>query len=174
MKLATGIAVLTVALASAYSAPSVAQVVDHGNGSQPTARCQGALPAFETRIRKRPLAVQNEGDGLAYVTCSFEFDAVGAVNNAATLVDTYFTNNNDTPVDISCTAVTGWQTSDNEYVAMQATLAPDGAEQGNLYWVGTDFDGGGLESGLVSISCALPPGVGINDTYVWWEEDTAI
>src|SRR5690554_342572 len=39
--------------------------------AQATAICQGALPAFETQIRKRPLALQNEGEANAFVTCSF-------------------------------------------------------------------------------------------------------
>jgi len=34
-------------------------------------RCQGALPNYEGAIRKRPLAVQNEGTGSAFVTCAF-------------------------------------------------------------------------------------------------------
>jgi hypothetical protein len=174
MKLATGIAVLTVALASAYSAPSVAQEATvHANASQPTARCQGALPVFETMIRKRPLAVQNEGSANTFVTCSFEFDAYNAVNGEALMVDAWFTNNNAEDVTLTCTAVSGWQTGDNEYVQMSTTVVANGAEQGNLFWVGEDFAAGGLETGLVSISCALPAGVGVNDTYVFWATDDA-
>lgn len=172
MKLATGIAVLTVAVAAAYAAPTSAQTAPslHSNASQPTARCQGALPVFETQIRKRPLAVQNEGSRNTFVTCSFEFDSGNAVDFAATMVDTYFTNLSDEEADVTCTAVTGWQGGENEYVSFTTPVAPEGEEQGNLFWVGDDFEGGGLETGLVSISCALPPGVGVNDTYVYWDE----
>src|SRR5690606_32531403 len=65
MKLATTIAGLTLAIAAVYSTPTAAQF--HGNASQPVARCQGALPVFETQIRKRPLAIQNEGSASTFV-----------------------------------------------------------------------------------------------------------
>jgi hypothetical protein len=171
MKLATTIAGLTLAVAAAYSTPATAQEF-HANASQPAARCQGALPAFETAIRKRPLAVQNEGTGASFITCGFEFDALEAVNNAAVMVDTYFSNNTGAPVVVACTGVTGFAGGDNEYVAMQTTIAPNGSGEvtgGNLFWEEADFEGGGMSTGLIAISCNLPPGVGINDTYVYWE-----
>ncbi len=40
-----------------------------------TSYCQAALPAFEGAIRKRPLAVQNEGTTNAFVTCSFTMES---------------------------------------------------------------------------------------------------
>lgn len=174
MKLASGIAVLTIALASAYSAPSSAAIVEHGNASNPVARCQGALPVFETSIRKRPLAVQNEGTSDAFVTCSFEFDSVNAIGNTATLVDTYFTNTSDTEQTMTCTAVTGFEGDlefPNEYVSQTFVIEP--GEQANPYWIDTDFEDGGLASGLVSISCNVPAGVGVNDTYIWWDANDA-
>ena len=172
MKLASGIAVLTIALASAYSAPSGAAIVSHGNSSGPTARCQGALPVFETAIRKRPLAVQNEGTSAAFVTCSFEFDSVNALDNTATLVDAYFTNTSATAKTVSCTAVTGFEGDEipNEYVSLEETIAPGATSEG-IYWIDTDFPEGGLASGLVSISCNIPAGVGVNDSYIWWDAE---
>lgn len=171
MKLATGIAAVTLAMAAMYSIPANAQSL-HSNASQPTARCQGALPVFETQIRKRPLAVQNEGSAPSFITCSFEFD-VGESMAGAELVDTYFTNNTGADVALTCTGVTGWQGGANEYVAFTVDLLANGAEQGNPYWLADDFAGGGMASGLISISCQLPPGVGINDTYVYRISDDA-
>ena len=179
MKLATGFAAATIAMAAMYSIPANAQSV-HVNASQPTARCQGALPAFETQIRKRPLAVQNEGTATSFVTCSFEFDAGESVSGAE-LLDTYFTNLSGVEKTVNCTAVTGFSTGVNEYVSL-STVVPvptpdddDLDDTGNPYWFAEDFLGGGMASGLISISCNLPTGVGVNDTYVYWiTEDEAV
>ena len=168
MKLATTIAGLTLAVAAAYSIPATAQTI-HANVSQPTARCQGALPAFETAIRKRPLAVQNEGTIASFVTCSFEFDAYEALDSSALMLDTYFVNNTDADVTVACTAVTGWAGGDNEYVAQSVTIPAGGTfEDGNLFWFAEDFAEGGMGTGLVSISCRLPQGAGVADTYIYW------
>ena len=169
MKLVTGLAVLTVAVASAYSLPSSAAIEQHGNASNPAARCQGALPAFETAIRKRPLAITNEGTSAAFVTCGFEYDAVDAEGNAPVLLDTYFSNTTAAELSVTCTAVSGFETGDNEFVSQTVAIAP--GTQGNLFWEDADFPVDGLASGLVSISCNLPAGAAVNDTYIWWLAD---
>lgn len=172
MKLVTGLAVLTVAVASAYSLPSSAALELHGNGSNPAARCQGALPVFETAIRKRPLAIVNEGTSNSFVSCGFEYDVVDAEDNAPDLLDTYFSNRSAAPITVSCTAVTGFDTGINEFVSLTTDTIAPGA-QGNLFWEAADFPNDGLLSGLISISCDLPAGAAINDTYIWWLADDA-
>lgn len=168
MKLATGIAALSLAVASIYSAPSFAVAENKGSVSNPAARCQGALPAFETAIRKRPLAVQNEGTSNAFITCSFEGDTYDATSVVG--IDTYFTNNTAAAVTLSCTGVSGYQGGTNSFVSMSVSIPANGS--GNPFWVAQDFESG-LAEGLISISCSLPPGVGINDTYLLWTEDDA-
>lgn len=172
MKLATTIAGLTLAVAAVYSVPAAAQEF-HVNASQPAARCQGSLPVFETQIRKRPLAVQNEGTSSTFITCAFEMDAGEAtINESAILLDTYFTNHSGAPAEVTCTAVTGYAGGDNEYVSFSTVVPTEIVEpdDGNLYWEDADFEGGGMETSLIAISCSLPAGVGINDTYIWWDE----
>ncbi|MGY1457511.1 MULTISPECIES: hypothetical protein [unclassified Luteimonas] len=170
MKLATTIAGLTLAVAAAYSIPATAQEY-HANSSQPAARCQSALPVFDTLIRKRPLAVQNEGDAATFITCAFAFDGAAALNNSAILLDTYFSNFSGADAEVSCTAVTGYAGGENEYVSFSVVVPNESAdpEEGNLFWYDTDFEAGGMEYSLIAISCNLPAGVGINDTYIWWE-----
>lgn len=168
MKIATTFAGLALAVA-AYSAPAVAQETIHANASQPAARCQGALPNFETGLRKRPLAVQNVGSAAMFVTCGFEFDAGAAVGNTPLLVDTYFTNTTDADATVTCTAVAGWEGGDTESINLEITIpAGGGGDDGNIWVSDTDFETGAMASGLVAFSCRLPGGVGINDTYVYW------
>lgn len=171
MKLATGFALLTIAVASAYSISANAVETDHANASGPAARCQSALPVFDGVIRKRPLAVQNEGTTNSFITCSFEVDAGNAIGNAPVLLDTYFASTAG-PISVTCTAVSGFNTGTNEFVSQTIEIDPADPDnpQGNGFWTDTDFDAG-LGSGLVSISCNIPPGVGINDTYIFWVAD---
>lgn len=168
MKLATMIGGLTLAIAAAYSTPTVAQEL-HANAAQPAARCQGALPNFEVGLRKRPLAVQNVGTTAMFVTCGFDFDSLEAIDNSALLVDAYFTNTTDAPATVNCTAVAGFEGGVTENVNLSIEIpANAGGEDGNLFVYADDFEGGGMASGLVALSCRLPGGVGINDTYVYW------
>lgn len=169
MKLAPIFAGLTLAVAAVYSMPAVAQTV-HANSSAPAARCQASLPMSELAIRKRPLTIQNDSTTQsAWITCGFEFDAGTAIGNSALLMDAYFTNYSDTEATVTCSGVTGYEGGDNEYVAFSADIpAGSGGEDGNLFWYADDFEGGGMATGMVMINCLLPPGVGINDTYVYW------
>lgn len=180
MKLATTFAGLTLAIASAYSAPAVSQTV-YGAPSAPTARCQASVAMSELAIRKRPLAMQNnsETDG-AWVTCAFpvSLNVSEEVAGSPVLVDAYFWNYSTTEKTVTCSGVTGWEGGENEYVGLSVDIPAnsggmedaneDGMDDGNLFWYDTDFEGGGMSTGLVMMNCYLPPGTGVNDTYVYW------
>jgi len=164
MKLATTIAGLTLAIGAVYSTPATAEVI-YSHASQPAARCQGALPAFETAIRKRPLAVQNEGTAASFVTCGFETEIYQSLTGGPIAVDIYFTNNTQQDQTVTCTAVTGWAGGENEFVAYEAVMAPGG--DGSIFVIDEDFANDGMATGLVALSCRLPAGTGINDSYVY-------
>jgi hypothetical protein len=132
-----------------------------------TSHCQTALPVFDGNVRKRPLAVQNEGDGDVFVTCSF-------TGQATTLAQVHvFLSNADTSqqIPVSCTAVTGHRRQANEYVT-KATVVQ--GYLGQLVWGNEDFEGtpsGIPGSGLFSVTCKLPPGIGIGNATVLLFED---
>ncbi len=172
MKLATSLAVLVVSVAGAYASSASAQTATNlsSTAANATAHCQGALPAFETAIRKRPLGVQNEGTANAFVTCSFEADAFAAEDGILSL-DTYFTNTSAAAVNLTCTAVSGFEGGTNEFVSKTTPIAAGG--QGNPFWDAGEFTNG-LFEGLISISCAVPVGVAVNDSYVTWTEAPAV
>jgi hypothetical protein len=142
--------------------------------SNPVGLCQGALPAFETAIRKRPLAVQNEGTTTAFVTCSFtsQGDWYSSADNPRA-VSVVFTNASSKQVQISCTGVSGGTAVPlREYVVKTMTLAASGSR--SMSWNYNDFATRGerptFPSGLFSISCGLAPGVAINEAIVgFWE-----
>lgn len=141
--------------------------------SNPAGLCQGALPAFETAIRKRPLAVQNEGASNAFVTCSFTSQggtSASATNPTSVLV--YFNTISGTDTQINCTGVTGYVSGTNEFV-VKATTAPASGQQTSMLWNAADFAGAPetFPSGMFSISCNLPPGAAINDSRVSFSEE---
>jgi hypothetical protein len=130
------------------------------------ANCQGALPNFEGSIRKRPLGVQNEGTAASFVTCSFvnqyDSDAQGEID----YFDAYFINMGSAAATVTCTGVAGFETGvDNAYISKSITVAPNATVHTLMHFDATD-NGGESYYPLVSLSCRIPPGVGINDTYV--------
>ena len=165
--LAATLAVAAVAtLSTAANAARIEREV--GMLGNATTNCQGALPAFEGAIRKRPLAVQNEGTTNAFVTCSFttEYDDESPTLRVASYFGAYFINSSTTAKQVTCSGVAGYQTgASNTYVSKTITVAANGTAQAQLFFTPADNAGNGYHP-LVSISCNLLPGVGINDTYV--------
>lgn len=143
--------------------------------TNPTGICQGALPAFETAIRKRPLAVQNEGTQTAFVTCSFTSQGTfGASATNPTRVELYLNSTSGAATPISCTGVTGYASSTTSQYVIKNASAPANGGQTAVAWTAADFTPAGgttFPSGLFSVSCSLPPGAAINDGYVIFAEE---
>jgi hypothetical protein len=125
--------------------------------------CQPALPVFDGLIRKRPLAVQNEGDADAFVTCAYTSDTQSSGNpgNASFVVS--FINNGPENQTVSCTAVVGSTASSATYLPkVSPMILANAAAITVTSWNSTDNGGDTFGPHLpVSLSCNLPPGVGI-------------
>ena len=164
--IATSIATAIVALSSLAPASATGRYT----AANASGRCQAALPAFEGAIRKRPLALQNEGTSSAFVTCSFVAEGSNYTIPASFTI--WAANSGTAAATLSCTAVVGYNTGDVSYVAKTVTLQPTGV-QGQIFWGPTEYPDG-LETGApISLSCNLPVGVGINDTYFSYEDGYA-
>jgi len=135
--------------------------------------CQGALPSFDTAIRKRPLAVQNESASTVFVTCAFlSQGALGASTNNPTQVTLWFNTNSGADTVINCTGVSGFHTSPNQFI-VKAITAPASGARTVAFWNAADFDGApaNFPSGAFSVSCSLPAGAAIDDVRVSYEEE---
>lgn len=132
-----------------------------------TSYCQTSLPVFDGQIRKRPLAVQNEGTSNAFVTCSFTRHWN---SNAATGIQMFAQNNTSAAQSLTCTMVTGFSTGANQFVPKTVSL-PAGGAQVSMSWLPADFSGGIFPDTQYSLSCNLLPGEGLNDSYVDFVED---
>ena len=125
-------------------------------GTGAVGNCQAALPAYEGQIRKRPLALANEGDAAAFVTCAFATEEVSLnVQDFRTEVR----NLSGEPATITCTAVIGEDAEAADYVVKSVELGP--LESGVLSWNGADV-GGLFQTDSVALSCRLPPLTALN------------
>ncbi|MEO6251592.1 MAG: hypothetical protein ABIO59_13075 [Luteimonas sp.] len=183
MKIFSSVAAVVVASAF-FSGAANATVEDTQDQANAVANCQGALPSFEGQLRKRPLGVINEGTSDAYVTCAF--NTLRDQNDSTlgnTIVNFYggfFINGNSTDKTVNCTGVVGYEngTPDSTliYVTKSVTVkanraAPD-PQFGYIFFDPSDSNlAPGTYYQLVQMSCQLPAGVGINDTYVGFRMD---
>ena len=160
------IAAFAITLLAAPFAHAEPQTISHA-----TANCQTALPVFDGNVRKRPVAVQNEGTSIAFVTCSFPSPEGRQPGSASvtTAVWQYFVNNGANPVTVNCTGVaTNNSVQLAEYVPKSIVVTPGAGEQA-LIWQAFDFAGAPAvfpNQGAFSISCSLPPGAGVGTSYV--------
>jgi len=171
MKCNFGLTLLVLSIAGVYAAPAHAVVEFHEAGANASSLCQGALPAFETNVRKRPLAVQNEGVASAYVTCSFstqyDFDNQAKIS----YFGVFLVNLTGSTKNVTCTGVAGYASSStNVYIGKNVNIAPN--SEGEIFFDPTD-NGDLLYDAMVNVSCNIPVGVGIADTHVGFEEDDA-
>lgn len=125
-------------------------------GTGPAGNCQSALPVYEAQVRKRPLALVNEGEAPAFVTCALSGEEVSLnVQSFGTRIS----NGSDVAVNVTCTAVVGDEVASASYIPKTISLAPGTA--GNLTWTGADV-GGLLTSKSIALSCTLPPMTALN------------
>lgn len=176
MKLVTSLAAVCVVAAAATAGQAYAAIEDNQSAANAAARCNGALPSFEGSLRKRPLAVINEGTSTAFVTCAFEIDDEQAVNGAD-YYGAYFINKGTVAATVTCTGVSGIETgAGGATVVMKsksAIVPPNGTTQAPLFFDSVSDYGGAAIYPLTAISCQLPPGVGVNDTYVGYQTNDA-
>lgn len=161
MKLLIATVLCTAALASGTASAVDVERTQYFNAP---AHCQGALPNFEGALRKRPLALQNEGTSNAFVTCVIP-------NQGRVLaVEVYASSHNGTAGTIECTMVSGWKGGTNHYLPQSTVTPADGTWTG-FVWEGADFPGAPVfMPGYIGLSCNLPAGTGLNDFWVYYVE----
>ncbi len=158
---------LVAALAGMALSPQAAAVtVTRDYFSHGTASCQSALPVFDGNIRKRPLAVANEGTANAFVTCDS-----ASINNAATgfsAIAVYLRNRAGVEgVTVSCTLVNGVFTGGSNFTKTSTAITVSGVTA--IAWDTTDNAGNNFVA--PAVSCALPPGVDISAYETIYPED---
>lgn len=162
--------VLMIALSSAISCPAWAGVAEgqSTNLFNAGATCLPALPRYDSDVRKRPLAVVNEGSAPTFVTCNYTvdeeaYDAKGGVERFEVTAK----NQNTVANTVTCTAVIGIDDGNARYIVKSATLQP--GQRTKIEWRAPDY---GLDNGWegpVNMSCLLPVLTGLNEGRVHWD-----
>jgi len=176
MKVATGVASLVLASGLVFGGQAFAALEDSEIAANAAARCQGALPNYEGNLRKRPLGVINEGTAPAFATCAFEIDNLQkepvGVDSGVDYFGVFLSNFGTTAATVTCTGVAGFETGTVQYASKGVLVPANLSGQGAIFFTAADF--GGSIFPLTAVSCQLPPGTGINDTYIGYQIDDAV
>lgn len=143
-------------LSLALSAP--ANAVFHSDGANATGPCNGALPGYEGALRKRPLALRNEGSSNAFVSCSMQSD--GGENPGYDSALITFVNRNASSAAIDCTMVAGIvaELGEEAPTFYPQTIGIPANTAGVMTWEPADFELQIFDNWL-NFTCNLPPGV---------------
>lgn len=154
-------------LAAATAAFAAAGVLSPGSADAATvarqffqnggSACTGALPTFEGSLRKRPLAIANEGAVAAFITCSAQSNNANSAR--PTVVFAAANNRSGAAVTLSCTLVNGDGFNGTAFTPASIVLPVN--ELTTLQWLPA-APATQLPFASVSISCSLPPGVEVN------------
>lgn len=179
---------LTAALivSATFCGQANATVKDVQDSANASANCQGSKTNYDAQLRKSPLGVINESNARAYVTCTFNTLRDQADSTLGSSIVSYFggffINNTGVDKTVACTGVVGYENGTpgstqiyvTKSVLVKANRAQPDPQNGYIFFDSTDQ---GLAPGsyyqLVSMSCSLPGGTGINDTYVGFRMDDA-
>lgn len=163
----TALACAAVAAACVAGAASGGDMVNFRHTQEAPARsCQGALPQFAGTLRARPLALANEGDAPAFVTCGWHGVASG---NARTFqyVLAAIGNAGTATAQVNCTFVHGFGGGPNTlYLSHSLTIEPGG-------WDEVQVSSNQMPGNLMrtaQMSCSLPPGTLVGYLVNGYEE----
>lgn len=160
--MSTGLA-LTLLAAAGAGRPAAAATILKTTTQTGTASCAPALPTYEGVIRKRPLAIQNEGASSAFVSCSLTTSFVYATAGSSEAVYLGFTNSSSGSSSVTCTLVDiGFGASAPTYRTKTFSVQANGSRE--VQWNAANDNGGVPFRTSPNISCNLTPGIGITYT----------
>ena len=127
-----------------------------------TGACQVTLSVYESVVRKRPLAIQNEGNSPAFVTCSpASFQGAGANDIEGYTVR--LVNRGTSLVNVSCTAVIGSDGVASPVPVYSVKSANIGGGGGSAVIAWRTLDSTGYTTAVpFNLQCNLPPKIGIS------------
>lgn len=154
-------AVCATVLALAVVPAANAVNANRGNAINAVGACQGALPSFEGSLRKRPLAIANEGTTAAFVSCSLQGERWTPDWN--TKVEVFFENPGPGTRSVTCTLVDNYAGGSNRYLTKTVSIVA-GQQFPRLTFLASEFDNNRIHY-LASFSCSLPPGLSLTHMY---------
>ncbi|MEN1928882.1 hypothetical protein WCE37_07775 [Luteimonas sp. MJ250] len=129
-----------------------------------TGICDAPLPHFNVNLRRRPVAVQNQGAQPVFVSCTLATDDYGQSTTGAVRVT--FKSSGDA-ASVSCTMVSGTRDAQVFYVGAEQAIPAGG--RASVAWQQINK---WSTSGTYSFNCHLPPGVAM-ETVTYTQTDSA-
>lgn len=148
------------------ASPASAEIVAKDYFINASGNCNGALPTYEGALRKRPLAIRNEGTTNAFVSCSIPRSQA---DDGYTLVGAYFTNSTGSDKTINCTLVDG-AVGIGEPALYPRSLILAAGTTNFIAWNSEEFELAEFAS-WINVSCNLPAGteIGLIGGYYGFE-----
>ncbi|HET7163052.1 MAG TPA: hypothetical protein VFI32_10330 [Rhodanobacteraceae bacterium] len=165
---------LTLAISAMFApvngnAAEVPQII----ASSAMAHCQAFTPGVTNTIRNRVIGSENVGNPLS-IACAFEVDAGAMTADQIQSILLFLNNHSTASFDIPCTAAVGPEGAFSYFISKTTTVAP--GEQSPVEF--TPADGGSSDIGfndyLIGLTCTLPKGGVVNDTYVAYAIDNGV
>lgn len=153
-------------LAVLHGLPAKAETVQAQYRTGAAGICQSSYPATAgALVRARPLAVQNEGSGNAFVTCAFPTFGNGE-GPAWPGLGLVFVNLTESAADVTCTLVAGFTRDGPVDYLPKTHSVPAGSVDTFMMFLPSELPGQRATINSPNLSCSLPPGVGIQ--YLWY------
>lgn len=170
---------LAAAAFGATSGDAFAAVEDMQNVTNAASICHGSRAVDEANLSSTALEIRNDGTSAAFVSCSFtttldQGGGGGVDMDNVRYWGVFFTNKSAVDASVKCTGVQGYANGgSNVYTAMTTTVPANNvpSEDGGYIFFERESAQDPLFYQNVSMTCILPVGVGIADTYVGYVLD---
>ncbi len=173
---------LAMSILGASTGNALAANEDLQNTTNAVSICHGARPSDEAKLSSTALKLRNDSTTNAFVTCAFvtmtdQAGAGGLGTHVVNYFGAFFTNENNVAATINCTGVQGSANDTRNVYETQTTMvppnnAPATPTSGYIFF-GPASSTDPLYYQDVSMTCLMPPGVSIADTYVGFKMDDA-
>ena len=130
--------------------------------------CQLSVPTTATQVRPRASGMRNEGTTSAFIICQFT-----ATSTPFTQVSVVLASIDGADHNLSCTAMSGYGTGGAYFSTFSIFVRATDQSGVSVGWNSAYFDPslGTLPSRAVSVTCNLPPGMAIVNTFALYDED---
>lgn len=129
--------------------------------------CQASLPVYDKNLRRRAIAITNDGTTGVYLSCSAQNHAY----SGSYLINATLKNYKAEAVTVSCTLMEGaHSTAGGDWYYLPKSVVIPAYDTVDIRW-NASLDNGGINFYRVNFTCSLPPGTEIGEISNVWDEE---
>jgi len=172
-------AVGTLLAAGLFSGTANAAIEPLEHVTNASSICNGVRPSDEATLKSTAFDLRNTGQQAVYVNCTFvtlmdQGNGGGVGLYPVRYFGAYFTNHGVATATVNCTGVQGYANNpDNVYDTMSVAVPPDSSGDSGTGYIFFEAPVGEPYYQNVSMTCVIPAGVGVADTYLGFNLDDA-